>query len=164
MEFQLLDKYFHMNEIEVLSEYSRIISKNIFKGGDYDSKLILILDSINEKSGIFTDKEISIISLIVSMRKSNIFVEFSKIYPLFKETFFSSAENSREKNLNIISQLLSTSINKDDYESLNLYNSPIIKNVRSNLSLSPTFDNSSEEFTGLSNSYKPEMFFGWTDN
>lgn len=162
MEFQILDRYFHMGDIEVSNEYSRIVSKNILKGGDYDRKLVLIIDVVYEKPRIFTDKEISIIASIVKMRKAGNYIYFSNIYPVLKDILYSLTEINRESDLKVISELLSLSINRDDYyDSIDISSSPTIKNFRNNLALSPSNDNFIEE---SSRSYKPEIVFGWIDN
>ena len=166
MEFQMLDRFFHMNDLEVSNEYQFIVTKPIFRGGDYDQKLILILDSINSKEKTFSDIELTIISTIIKLRKSKSYVEFKNVYPTLKEVLFQSF--NREINLSIIKYLLvnnldiSSSIN---ISSNNTFESPCIKNIRSNVCLSPSCEDLKDnEDLELSTSFKVEVIFGWRSN
>ena len=164
MDFQMLDRFFHMNDLEVSTDYHFIVSKPIFRGGDYDQRLILILDSINSKEKTFSDLELTIVSTIVKLRKSKSYVEFINVYPILKEVLFQPSD--RENNLSIIKALL---INKSNISSsfdfdgsINISDSPGIKNVRSNVSLSPSCNDLTESEEGsLSTSFKVEVIFGW---
>lgn len=157
----MLDRFFHMNDFEVSKEYEFAVSKPIFRGGDYDRRLIIILDAINSKERIFSDVELSIISSIVKLRKAKNYVEFSNIYLTLRELLFQSFD--RENNLDTIKSLLvgnseiSSSFEMDGVN----YGSPGIKNVRNNICLSPSYDDLSKSDEGLSSSFKAEVIFGW---
>lgn len=167
----MLDKFFHMNDVDVSSEYNFSILKPMFKGGDYDKRLILILDSVNNKDRLFSDSELKIIATIIKCRNSKIYGMFSDFYPILKGII--SETSSREENLSIIRQLLviSSSVTgnfgEDDVGFYNSSGSPGVKHARSFQCLSPSAENSSYSIgdeSGLSTSYRPEVIFGFVND
>lgn len=159
MELQMLERFFHMNDLEVSTEYHFVVTKPIFKGGDYDQRLIIILDSINSKERTFSDFELTIISTIVKLRKSKNYIEFINVYPVLKETMFQTFD--RQNNLSTIRSLLTNGTSISSSFDFNSSNSPCMKSSRSNICVSPScIDSIDIEEPVLSSSFKVEVVFG----
>ena len=162
MDFQILDSFYYMKDDEVKKKYEELFDKHIFRGGDSDHYLIIILDKFNDKPNLFSDNEVKLLSSLIDIRKNGGYVTFKGIYDILKKLITSLGTCLREDNVNNIFSLLSNnSISiknskciKDNFD----VSSPSLKYIRSFQSLSPTFGCGE-----LSTSYKPEVIFGWMD-
>lgn len=163
MEFQILDSFFYMKENEVEEKYRSKFDKHIFKGGDSDHYLVVILDQFHDKPNLFTDLEVKFLSTLIDIRRNGGYVTFKGVYSIIKNLILTIGSPSRDENVNNIMALLkggnsnAITISNDISNSMET-SSPTIKYVRTFHSLSPSLD-----CGNISTSYKPEIVFGWVN-
>lgn len=153
MEVVNLNMIFNMSQEEVNEKYDEISTKPYFKGGDCDTRLVVLLDHYLVNKELYTSLEIDIISSIVSLRQTT-YVTFTSIYPILLESKTRNSHDERNNNIQNIDNVFSNNYyNENNFcEQDSFY--PDHRNYFSRETLSPNGDENS------SGSYKIELSFG----
>lgn len=169
MDFKTLDEHFNFTNDRVDEEYSRVLKKGVLNRSDGDKIFIILLDLYLENREIYSEVEINVLSTIVNIRKTLVYLEFKTLYPILKATVLSVVKSNYEFNINVIDSLLNSN-NKSlpefqfDMSQFNdfLGASPQFKNVGSSICMSPTNFQEKNSSNIMSTSYQPEITFGYS--